>query len=289
MADAEEYEDVPKGVRPQPAGISIPLQPEDIKQLDLYGAHSRLLDECESKIRIAKAKIAEQSQAEQKKLGAEIKKIREYFETAIATTTEKIVAAERAIGSDLDAALQTVQACKREFKATEHKLNTEIVRLSILNHGDPDQKRAERTKKIVSATTAVLNKALPRLVRAPDLTVKYDALCEKVLAASLYSVREKKSSFEDCTLTPEKMNKKGEDYYYGRNGVAKDYKDAVKWYRKAADQGNAHGQCQLGHCYRDGEGVAQDYEEAVKWWRKAADQGHADGQYNLGHCYGDGC
>ena len=31
----------------QPVGISIPLQPEDIKRLDLYGTHSRLLDECD--------------------------------------------------------------------------------------------------------------------------------------------------------------------------------------------------------------------------------------------------
>ena len=60
------------------------------------------------------------------------------------------------------------------------------------------------------------------------------------------------------------------------HGVALDYKEAVKWYRKAADQGNAYGQCQLGHCYRDGEGVAQDYKEAVKWYRWAAEQGNDD-------------
>ena len=34
----------------------------------------------------------------------------------------------------------------------------------------------------------------------------------------------------------------------------------------------------------NGNGVAKDYKEAVKWWRKAADQGDADGQYALGSC-----
>jgi hypothetical protein len=30
------------------------------------------------------------------------------------------------------------------------------------------------------------------------------------------------------------------------------------------------------------DGPAQDYAEAVKWFRKAADQGNADGELNLG-------
>ena len=29
-----------------------------------------------------------------------------------------------------------------------------------------------------------------------------------------------------------------EDYFYGQNGKSKDYDEAVKWYRKAAAQGN---------------------------------------------------
>ena len=34
-----------------------------------------------------------------------------------------------------------------------------------------------------------------------------------------------------------------------------------------------------------GEGVEQDYAEAVKWYRLAAEQGNADAQYNLGYAY----
>ena len=70
------------------------------------------------------------------------------------------------------------------------------------------------------------------------------------------------------------MNEKGDDYYYGRNGVAKDFKQAVFWYRKSADQGNEWGQKNLGICYEKGKGVAKDLEQAVFWFRKSAEQGN---------------
>ena len=34
--------------------------------------------------------------------------------------------------------------------------------------------------------------------------------------------------------------------------------------------------------YVNGQGVQQDYVEAVKWFRRAADQGNAGAQLNLG-------
>ena len=43
--------------------------------------------------------------------------------------------------------------------------------------------------------------------------------------------------------------------------------------RKAADQGDALAQYNLGVAYAAGEGVPEDDREAVKWYRKAADQG----------------
>ena len=67
----------------------------------------------------------------------------------------------------------------------------------------------------------------------------------------------------------------GSHYFDGR-GVAKDYAEAVKWYRKAAEQGNASGQFVLGYMYESGKGVTKDEVEAVKWYQKAAAQGNAD-------------
>ena len=34
--------------------------------------------------------------------------------------------------------------------------------------------------------------------------------------------------------------------------------------------------------FQNGKGVAQDDKEAIKWYRKSAEQGNADGQVNLG-------
>jgi TPR repeat protein len=64
--------------------------------------------------------------------------------------------------------------------------------------------------------------------------------------------------------------------------------ESVWWYRKAAEQGNASGQNNLGWLYFDGSGVAQDYAEAVKWFRESAEQGDAWGQESLGLCYENG-
>ena len=71
-------------------------------------------------------------------------------------------------------------------------------------------------------------------------------------------------------------------------GVPQDYKEAVKWYRLAAEQGSISAQFSLGVMYNTGEGVLQDYNEAAKWSRLAADQGNAYAQVNLGSMYIDG-
>ncbi len=76
--------------------------------------------------------------------------------------------------------------------------------------------------------------------------------------------------------------------YYIGCGVKEDNAEAVKWYRKAAEQGDALAQHSLGYMYYKGEGVAQDNAEAVKWYRKAAEQGYASAQYNLGYMYKNG-
>ena len=62
----------------------------------------------------------------------------------------------------------------------------------------------------------------------------------------------------------------------------------MKWYRKAAEQGYAAAQNNLGVAYEYGWGVPKNYAEAVKWYRKAAEQGYAYAQYNLGLMYDNG-
>ncbi len=68
-------------------------------------------------------------------------------------------------------------------------------------------------------------------------------------------------------------------------GVTQDFAEAVGWYRKAAEQGYPSAQNNLGILYDHGRGVTQDFAEAVRWYRSAAEQGEAFAQYNLGNEY----
>ena len=63
---------------------------------------------------------------------------------------------------------------------------------------------------------------------------------------------------------------------------------ARQWYEKAAAQGNACAQCNLGDLYYNGQGVPQDYDMARQWYEKAAAQGNAYAQNNLGILYAQG-
>ena len=60
------------------------------------------------------------------------------------------------------------------------------------------------------------------------------------------------------------------------------------WYRRAAEQGLAQAQLNLGVMYDEGYGVPQNYVEAAMWYRRAAEQGLAQAQIILGINYGLG-
>ena len=61
-----------------------------------------------------------------------------------------------------------------------------------------------------------------------------------------------------------------------------DFVKALKEWKSLAEGGNAGVQFNLGLMYSNGNGVPQDYKEAVYWYRLAAEQEHAKAQYNLG-------
>lgn len=64
--------------------------------------------------------------------------------------------------------------------------------------------------------------------------------------------------------------------YYNGDGVSKDYKECLKWYCKAAEQGDIDAQFSLGNMYYYGEGVNLNYEKALDWYSEAAEQGHEE-------------
>lgn len=77
-----------------------------------------------------------------------------------------------------------------------------------------------------------------------------------------------------------------------RRGIAcynaKSYEEAVSWFRRAADKGNAEAMHRLGYCYFWGNGVTKSYEEAASWFRRAAENGYVDSMRWLSICYRNG-
>jgi uncharacterized protein len=61
--------------------------------------------------------------------------------------------------------------------------------------------------------------------------------------------------------------------YYNGEGVDRDFKEAARCFRLAADQKDVETQCNLGVCYEREEGLKQSREDAVRHYRLAADQG----------------
>lgn len=84
---------------------------------------------------------------------------------------------------------------------------------------------------------------------------------------------------------PAAQNLLGNLLLSGARGVTKNAAESAEWFAKAAAQGYAPAQCNLGLAYAAGEGVAKNAGTAVDWFRKAADQGSAAGQTRLGTAY----
>ncbi|UUZ51574.1 sel1 repeat family protein [Massilia sp. B-10] len=73
-------------------------------------------------------------------------------------------------------------------------------------------------------------------------------------------------------------------------GVGKDEGEALRWYKRAADQGNAIAALNLAENYLEGRGAPADSTIAASWFRKAADQGQVTAmrQFALMVLSGDG-
>ena len=81
------------------------------------------------------------------------------------------------------------------------------------------------------------------------------------------------------------MNNLGAAYESGL-GVERDFKEAARWYRAAAERGDALAQANLGQLYFDGRGVPFDLEQAYKWFKLSANQGNTRGTVGFGNFQG---
>ena len=71
----------------------------------------------------------------------------------------------------------------------------------------------------------------------------------------------------------------------GRYGIAKDLTKAVDYGHRAANQGHALSQHNLGYLYRSGTGVPQSHERCFDLWMQAAEGGLAAAQYDVAICF----
>lgn len=70
--------------------------------------------------------------------------------------------------------------------------------------------------------------------------------------------------------------------FLARTLESTDKAEAIRWYRKAAEQGQPNAQTSLGFVYLNGEGgLARDDAEAARWYLKAAEQGERLARWQL--------
>lgn len=98
-----------------------------------------------------------------------------------------------------------------------------------------------------------------------------------LFSTTIVSAQNTESLSGFISLTPDEMNSKGVALY--KSGQ---YVEAVQFFKKAAEQGNALAQYNFGYCYEKGYGIEKNEEEAIKWYRKAAEQGYHNAQFEVG-------
>lgn len=74
-------------------------------------------------------------------------------------------------------------------------------------------------------------------------------------------------------------------YFLKQEGVDQDLVESTKWFLKAAENGDAGAQDELGDAYYNGRGTDENLAEAIKWYEKAAAQDNNFSQFSLGRIY----
>ncbi len=77
----------------------------------------------------------------------------------------------------------------------------------------------------------------------------------------------------------------GSFYFTGGNGFGKNYAEGVRYFKFAAERGNAIAQKNLAIAYQNGMGVKRDLNTALHWYEKAADQGNVGAMRAIGQIY----
>ncbi len=115
------------------------------------------------------------------------------------------------------------------------------------------------------------------------LTCSFQQLIQPVFASS-----------EDEILSQAKSGDAESQYWVARNfhsgsgEFEQDYKKALEWYEKAAENGHTKSMIALGNLYQQGQGASQSYTHALEWYEKAANNNDPLSMFIVGSFYSQG-
>ena len=89
-------------------------------------------------------------------------------------------------------------------------------------------------------------------------------------------IRKMREKFPQAFLSAEELFEIAEKYFKADNN-----KEAVKWYRMAAEKGHAESQYAYALSLLDRNGIKKNKKEAVVWLKKAAEKGHKKAKETL--------
>lgn len=139
-----------------------------------------------------------------------------------------------------------------------------------------------------AATVTTTNQPAPnKAPQTPAKTDKGDAEFNKGLAA------DKAKNYTEAMKWYRQAADKGStgalhnigSLYYNGLGVPQNLKEAFNWYKKGADLGSTITMHSVAVMYANGIGTTQNYSEARKWYLKAAEKSHAESMHNLSVMY----
>jgi hypothetical protein len=154
---------------------------------------------------------------------------------------------------------------------------------------------AKPTLALVPAPTAAASVPQPRAtVQGPSLQACRDdpgvhAACPQVLGLFYLEAKDFPQALKWFRVGADKADTRAQfelaRMYLLSQGVTRDSNAAFAWAKKAADQEFPPGENLIGVCFERGDGAPQSLSSAVEWYRKSAEHGNSFGQNNLARMF----
>lgn len=77
----------------------------------------------------------------------------------------------------------------------------------------------------------------------------------------------------------------GTNYYFGRGGITVDKEKACDYFEQSAEMDYTLAQFNIGTCYRSGIGREKNITQAIKWYKRAIENGDANSSISLATIY----